>query len=54
MSYYPQYFVMIAHSREQHCGFGSTLPPEESHFTPEGKLPQFGNHWSTWIQACFT
>jgi len=36
MSYYPQYFAVIAHNTEQHCGFGSVLPPEESHITPGG------------------
>jgi len=28
MSYYPQYFAMIAHNTKKHCGFGSALPPE--------------------------
>jgi len=32
-SYYSQYFVVIAHNIEQHCGFGSALPPEQSHIT---------------------
>jgi len=36
MSYYPQYFAVITHNTEQHCGFGSALPPEESHITPGG------------------
>jgi len=27
MSYYPQYFAVIAHNTEQQCGFGSALPP---------------------------
>jgi len=26
--YYPQYFAVIAHNTEQHCGFGSAFPPE--------------------------
>jgi len=30
--------AMIAHNTEQHCGFGSVLPPEESHITPQGNL----------------
>jgi len=34
MSHYPQYFAVIAHNTEQHCGFGSVLLPEESHITP--------------------
>jgi len=34
VSYYPQYFAVIAHNTEQHCGFGSALLPEESHITP--------------------
>jgi len=47
MFYYPQYLAVIAHNIEKHRGFGSALPPEESHITPEGNLPQFGNHWIT-------
>ena len=35
---YPQYFAVIAHNTEQHCGFGSALPPEESHITTGGNL----------------
>jgi len=34
MSYYPQCFAVIAHNTEQQCGFGSALPPEESHINP--------------------
>jgi len=34
MSYYPQYFAVIAHNIEQHCGLGSALLPEESRITP--------------------
>ena len=34
MSYYLQYFAMIARNTEQH--FGSVLPPEESHITRRG------------------
>jgi len=26
--------VGIAHNAEQHCDFGSLLPPEKSHITP--------------------
>jgi len=33
MSYYPQYFAVIAHNKEQY-GFASVLPPKESHITP--------------------
>jgi len=44
MSYYPQYFAVIAHNTEQHCGFGSALPPEESHITLTGNFPQFKSH----------
>jgi len=33
---YPQYFAVITHNIEQHCGFGSTLPLKESYNTPEG------------------
>jgi len=36
---YPQYFAVIAHNIEQHCGFVSALPPEESHITPGGDFP---------------
>jgi len=32
--YYPQYFAVIAHNTEQHCGFSSALLPEESHVSP--------------------
>ena len=35
-SYYPQYFAVIAQNIEQNCGFGSALPPEESHITTGG------------------
>jgi len=38
MSYYPQYFAVITHNIEKHCGFGSALPPEESHITPRGQF----------------
>jgi len=27
-------FADVAHKTEQQCGFGSALPPEESHITP--------------------
>jgi len=47
MSYYSQYIAVINHSMEQYCGFGSALTSEESHITPGGNLPQFGNHWLT-------
>jgi len=47
MSYYAQYFAVIAHNTEQHRGFGSALPPEESHITTKGVIyPHFMNHWS--------
>jgi len=36
IAYYPQYFTVIAHNTEQHCGFGFALPPEESPITPGG------------------
>ena len=36
MSHYPHYFAVIAHNRKQYRGFGSGLPPEESHITPWG------------------
>jgi len=29
-------FPVIAHNTEQHCGFGSALPPEDPHITPGG------------------
>jgi len=32
MSYYRQYFAVIAHNLEQHCGFGSALPPKNHTF----------------------
>jgi len=34
MSYYPQYFEVIIHNTEHHCGFGSALSPEEMHINP--------------------
>jgi len=34
MSYYPQYFAVIAQITKQHFRFGSVLPPKESHITP--------------------
>jgi len=27
-------FPVISHNTEQHCGFVSSLPPEEPHITP--------------------
>jgi len=47
MSYYPQYFAVIAHNTEQHCGFGSALPPKNRILPPGDNLPQFGNYWSS-------
>ena len=35
MPYYLQYFTVIAHNIEQHCGFGSALSP----ITSGGNLP---------------
>jgi len=32
MSYYPYYFAVIAHNTEQHCGFGSAVPPKISYY----------------------
>jgi len=34
MSYCPQYFAVITHNTEQHCGYGFALTLEESHITP--------------------
>ena len=55
MSYYPQYFAVITHNTEQHCGFGSALPREEFRITPV-IYPHFGNHCSKvssgQIEAC--
>jgi len=39
MSYYPQYFAMIAHNIEQHCSFGSALPLKNRILSPGGNLP---------------
>jgi len=36
MSYYPQYFTVIAHNIEQHCSLGFALPPDESRITARG------------------
>jgi len=30
MSYYLQYFTVIAHNTEKHCGFSSALPPKDT------------------------
>jgi len=38
------YFAVIAHNTEQHCGFVSVLSLEASHITLGGNYPQFGNH----------
>jgi len=35
---HPQYFAVIAHNMQQQRGFGSALPPEESHITPGGQF----------------
>jgi len=32
--YYPQYFAVIAHNIEQHCCFGSALPPKDRILPP--------------------
>ena len=39
MSYYPQYFQVIARNTEQHCGFDSALPLKNSILPPGGNLP---------------
>ena len=47
MFYSPQHFTVIAHDAEQHCGFVSALPLEDSHITPGGNWViylQFGKH----------
>ena len=31
-------FAVIAHNTEQHCGFGSALPPQKPHITPGGQF----------------
>jgi len=36
MSYYPQYFTVIAYNTEQHCCFGSVLPTEKSYIAARG------------------
>jgi len=44
---FPERFTAKAHDAEQHCGFGSALPLEESHITLGGNwviYPQFGKH----------
>jgi len=39
MSYYPQYFTVIAHNAEQHCSFASLLPSQNHTLSPGGNLP---------------
>jgi len=36
MSYYPQYFKVIAHNTEKHCGFGFAYPPKNRILPPGG------------------
>jgi len=38
---------------EQHSGFGTALPTEESYITHGGNLPHFGNHWRTLLKGLF-
>jgi len=46
MSYYLQYFAVIAPNTEQYCGFRSGLPTR-SCILPTGVIhPHFGNHYS--------
>jgi len=47
MSYYPQYFTVIVHNTEQYCGFGSALPPEESHITPSLGITALEPHFTS-------
>jgi len=39
VSYYPQYFAVIAHNTEQNCDFGSALPLKDRMLPPAGNLP---------------
>jgi len=34
---------VIVHNTEQHCGFGSAVPPKIAYY-PGVNLPHFGNH----------
>jgi len=43
MSYYPQYFAVIAHNTEQH--FGSAVPPKSGVLPPVVIYPIFANQW---------
>ena len=52
----PQYLAAIAHNTEQHCGFGSVSPPEQSHVI----YPHSRNHCpnpcrkhTTWTFTCY-
>ena len=54
MSYYPQYFAVVAHNTEQHCGFGCALPRKKSHITAGDNLPYFGSHWVKCHNRIFT
>jgi len=43
-------FAVIAHDTEQHCGFGSALPYEQSRITSGGNYLHFGNYWVATIE----
>jgi len=43
------YFAVIARNTEQQYGFGSALPPKESHVTPGGNLPPV---WEPLVYVC--
>jgi len=36
MSYYPEYFAVIAHNTEQHCGWVPRYPPKNRILSPGG------------------
>jgi len=47
-------FAVTAHTSEQHCGFGSVLPPKNRLLPLGGNLPPFGNHWANALsRVCF-
>jgi len=55
MSHYPHYFAVIAHNTEQHRGFGSGLPPEQSHICPGGNFfPVWEPVMKDQANNCFT
>jgi len=52
IAHYPQYFAVIAHNIEQHCGFDFAIYHEESYIIPGVFYPQFGSYWLKLNSVC--